>query len=140
MDLAPPADIDEAVDELKRVLPRTALAIEIHIPVLPPSANDMNEYGKGRVFNSKAYKNWRYNAGLIVKSQKPAGIVGPYKLTIQAERPAKRRDLDNILKPISDLLQDAGVIANDCYCEMISARWLTQMDGISVRVERAGVQ
>lgn len=112
-------------------------AIEVHIPVLPPSANDMNNYGRGRVYNSKAYKNWLRDAGLVVKGQRPSGIVGPYKLIIQAVRQNKRADIDNLIKPTSDLLQLVGVVANDCHCEFVSARWVTVGEGMSVRVERA---
>ncbi len=114
-----------------------ATAIEVHIPILPPSANRMNGHGRGRVYRSAAYEKWLNNAGIIVKAQRPAGIVGPYKLMIQAVRPNKKFDCDNIIKPTSDLLQLVGVIANDCHCEFVSARWVTQGEGMSVRVERA---
>ncbi len=112
-------------------------AIELHVPVLPPSANDMNNYGRGKVYRSKAYQRWLNDAGLIIKSQKPEGIVGAYRLTIQAVRQNKRADIDNIIKPTSDLLQLVGVVANDCYCEFVSARWISQGEGMSIRVERA---
>lgn len=112
-------------------------AIELHIPVLPPSANDMNNYGRGNVYRSKAYEKWLNSAGLIIKSQKPCGIVGAYKLTIQAVRKNKRADIDNLIKPASDLLQLVGVVANDCYCEFVSARWISVGEGMSIRIERA---
>jgi Holliday junction resolvase RusA-like endonuclease len=115
----------------------THSAIELHIPVLPTSANDMNGYGRGTVYRSKAYEKWLNSAGLIIKSQKPGGIVGAYKLTIQAVRQNKRADIDNIIKPTSDLLQLVGVVANDCYCEFVSARWVSQGEGMSIRLERA---
>lgn len=114
--------------------------IEIHIPVLPPSANDMHGYGRGRVYRSKAYSKWLSDAGLFVNRQRPEGIVGPYKLTIQAARRNNQADIDNLIKPTSDLLQEAGVIANDCYCEFVSARWVTTGEGILIRIEPAGLE
>lgn len=114
--------------------------IELHIPVLPPSANDMHGYGRGRVYRSTAYKKWLNDAGLLVKSQKPAGIVGPYKLTIQASRRNNRADVDNIIKPTSDLLELVGVVANDCHMEFVSARWVTTGEGLLIRIEKAGVE
>ena len=117
----------------------TATAIELHIPVLPPSANRMNGYWRGRVCRTPAYERWLAAAGAIVNSQKPAGIVGAYKLSIQAVRQNKKADIDNIIKPTSDLLQMCGVVANDCHCEFVSARWVTQGEGMTVRVERAVV-
>ena len=114
-----------------------ATAIELHIPVLPPTANAMTNYGRGRVYRSKAYEKWLNAAGNIIKSQKPCGIVGPYKLSIQAKRQNKKADIDNLIKPLSDLLQLVGVVANDCHCEFVSARWVSQGEGMSIRVERA---
>lgn len=116
---------------------RAATAIELHIPVLPPSANRMNGHGRGRVYRTKAYENWLRNASLVVLSQRPPGIVGAYKLSIQAVRRNKKADIDNLIKPTSDLLQLVGVVANDCHCEFVSARWVSQGEGMSIRVERA---
>lgn len=77
----------------------------------------------------------------MAKAQKPKPVIGAYKLTIQARRPDKRRrDLDNLIKPVSDLLADIGVIADDCHCEMITARWVTSGKPFTVRVEPAGVE
>ncbi len=74
-------------------------------------------------------------------SQKPVGIVGPYKLSIDAVRPDKRkRDLDNLFKATSDLLVEIGVIGDDCQCEMISARWVTTGEGMTVRISKAGLE
>lgn len=115
----------------------TASAIEVHIPVLPPSTNRMHKHTRRGVHRSDTYEAWLQSAGLIVKSQRPAGIVGPYKLSIQAVRQNKRADIDNLIKPTSDLLQLVGVVANDCHCEFVSARWVTEGEGMSVRVERA---
>ncbi len=67
-------------------------------------------------------------------------IKGPYKISITAARPDNRkRDLDNILKPISDLLKTMGAIEDDHLCEMLTARWVTSGDGVTVRLEPAGI-
>lgn len=52
-------------------------------------------------------------------------IEGPYKLTLLAVKPDKRkRDLDNLFKAASDVLEGAGVVSNDANCMWIEARWV----------------
>lgn len=119
---------------------RTPLAVELSLPY-PPSGNALWRSNRGRVHKSERYTRWLKDAGYIALEQRPGGIVGPYKISIQATRPDKRRrDLDNLLKPISDLLVSVGVIEDDSRCEMISARWVTIGEGVSVRIERVGLE
>ena len=90
---------------------------------------------------SKEYTDWLLEAGLVARSQRPGSIKGLYKLTMQVARPDKRqRDLDNLLKPTNDLLKSIGVIEDDHFCEMLTARWVTTGEGITVRIEPAGVE
>jgi len=63
-------------------------------------------------------------------------VIGPYELTVRVSRPDERkRDLDNLLKPISDLLCSIGVIEDDSLCRRILAEWITDGDGMIVRIE-----
>lgn len=116
--------------------------IELHLPY--PNgcgANRMWTHGyKGPKLSAK-YEKWLHDAGYLALGQRQGKISGPYKLTIHAVRPdRKKRDLDNIIKPISDLLVSVGIIQDDHLCEMLSARWVTQGEGITVRIESAGVE
>jgi crossover junction endodeoxyribonuclease RusA len=116
------------------------VTIQLHIPY-PPSANRLWVRAKKDMRKSDEYAQWLTEAGWHVKSQKPGAIQGPYKISVQAARPDKRRrDLDNLLKPIGDLLQSVGVIENDSDCEMITARWLTFGSGVQVLIDPAGVE
>lgn len=113
---------------------------ELHLPY-PPSANNLWERARHGMRKTDAYKNWLLYAASEARKQKPEAIDGPYHLSIQVKRPDKRRrDLDNLVKPISDLLVSVGVIEDDCHCEMLTARWVTAGDGLYVRVQRAGVE
>ncbi len=113
---------------------------ELYLPY-PPSANDMWGYGRGRVFKSAEYKKWIVDAGLILNTQHPKPVLGPYKLTVQLRVGGVKMDLDNSIKPTNDLLQTMGVIKNDKFCKQLSARWVTSgWDGLYVRVEPAGVE
>jgi crossover junction endodeoxyribonuclease RusA len=90
---------------------------------------------------SPRYERWLNDAGFLAKSQIRGTVHGPYHLTIQAVRPdRKRRDLDNIIKPISDLLVKIGAVDDDCHCEMLSARWVTSGDAVFVRITPAGLE
>jgi crossover junction endodeoxyribonuclease RusA len=51
-------------------------------------------------------------------------IIGEYTLEIAAVKPDKRRrDLGNLEKAVSDLLQKAGVIQDDYLCQDIHLHW-----------------
>lgn len=90
---------------------------------------------------SDRYTAWLKQAGLVALTQRRGHIAGQYHLSIQASRPDRRaRDIDNLIKPISDLLQHIGVVRDDCDCEMVSARWVTAGEGVTVRVSPAGVE
>lgn len=116
--------------------------ILLHIPELAPSANRNTRFGKGRAYSSPRYREWMKEYVPHIQEQaNGAQIKGAYKVSITAARPDKRRrDVDNQIKPISDLLQRSGVIEDDCYCEFVSARWVTVGDGIAIRIEKAGVE
>jgi Holliday junction resolvase RusA-like endonuclease len=114
--------------------------IEIRLPY-PVSANDLWSLTRTGMRKSDAYKAWLTEAGWEAKAQRPGKIIGPYKLSIHAVRPdAKRRDLGNLEKAVSDLLQSLQIIENDCLAEMITMRWVTSGEGITVILEPAGVE
>ena len=114
--------------------------VEISIPY-PPSANRLWTRTRKGMRRSDSYNRWLDTAGWKLIGQKPKRITGRYKISILAVRPDNRiRDLDNILKPISDLLQTHKVIRNDSDCEMLCARWVTAGEGVTVRIEPAGVE
>ena len=51
-------------------------------------------------------------------------IAGKYKMRIIVERPDRRkRDLDNVIKALSDVLVSAKIIADDHYCIEFSMAW-----------------
>jgi len=93
---------------------------------LPPSVNRLwRTTSKGGMYRSPKYTAWRkvavQNAVLQAGQRK---INGPYKFTLEAVRPDKRkRDLDNLLKAASDCLVEAGII-DDSQCEWIEAKWV----------------
>lgn len=121
---------------MRGVVPELPVAGSVPLPVMgarpmtvmvlpwPPSANSLWRTVNGRVIKSKTYRDWLTLAGWDLKAQRPEAIKGRYRLTVVAIRPdQRRRDLDNLLKPISDLLKDCGVIEDDCLAQSVMAGW-----------------
>lgn len=99
--------------------------LEFCIPY-PPSTNRIWRQGKGRVHKSDEYKHWTAIAAWEIRRQigPQAVITKPFKIIIKVNRPDRRkRDLDNLIKPILDLIAHYGLIENDSLCHWIDARW-----------------
>lgn len=77
------------------------------------------------MYRSEEYTSWSKHAEWAVAAQvRGQHISGEYMLEIIAVKPNKRRrDLGNLEKAVSDLLQKAGVIEDDYLCQDIHLRW-----------------
>ena len=83
----------------------------------PVSVNAMyKNIRKGRA-KSQRYMTWARSAGWSIKEQKPEPIKGWYTLTLVLhEKDKRRRDPDNFVKAVSDLLVTHNLIDDDCMC------------------------
>jgi crossover junction endodeoxyribonuclease RusA len=107
-------------------------ALTFELP-MPPSVNKMyrNVPGKGRA-KTKDAKVWAHEAGWILVTQRNRTgrhkcLTGAIEVEVSAYRPAsRRRDLDNILKAILDLLTSTQTIADDSQVVAINARWVSE--------------
>ena len=64
-----------------------------------------------------------------------AVIEGKFELKIRVRRPDnRRRDLDNLLKALSDGLVKGGVIEDDHLCEGIDIRWIDVGDPCEIEI------
>ena len=105
----------------------------IRLP-FPPSVNRTRKVDRA----NRKLATWKRNAGKELLLQPVMPIVEPYHLDITLERPDKRRrDLDNFLKPILDLLQEHGVTPDDSQCQGITVRWADSVSGPVVLVKAA---
>jgi crossover junction endodeoxyribonuclease RusA len=108
----------------------------------PPSTNNLfKNIGKGRA-RTAAYNAWINEALWMVKAQRPASVTGRFTFEMLVQRPDKRaRDIDNLTKPVLDLLKKAGVIRDDSDAKRIVLEWSddapTKGAGVSVMVEAA---
>jgi crossover junction endodeoxyribonuclease RusA len=101
----------------------------ITLDAMPPplSACYKNAAGRGRV-KTQRYKVWE-NRHLMINPQLRGAVkfTTAVRVHIGIIRPDKRkRDLDNLLKPICDLLVAGRVLADDSLIHELSIRWHTR--------------
>lgn len=116
-------------------------AIRIPITDMPPSANAMRSHfisdGQVKSTKSKAYAAWKKAAAWEIAAARAGRIDGPYRLYIAVQRDwrtKRARDIDNIIKPVSDALVAAGVVADDSLAEEVRAKWADNLGGPAVVV------
>ena len=103
------------------------------LPV-PPSANRIWRVTKtGRTYKAPEYVSWLKTAGWEVHLQRSRKepITGPVSLTITLPK-GTRGDVDNRVKPVGDLLEACGIVAND---RQISTSTITRGTGEHCVVE-----
>jgi len=102
----------------------------------PPSLNGNWRSVRGRVVKSKTYKGWLMRAGWAIQQQKPfVDIMPPLSVEIALGPPDRRkRDLDNLIKPILDLCCKHGLMQDDCDVHRLLAYWCRDIDN-GARVE-----
>lgn len=113
--------------------------IRIAISEMPPSANGMRAHfiadGKVRSVKSKTYAAWKKAAAWEIAAARPGKITGPYRLYIAVQRDWRSKraaDIDNKIKPVSDALVAAGIVADDSLAEEVNAKWADNLGGPAV--------
>lgn len=114
--------------------------IVISLP-FAPSMNRLWRISRhGGMHKSKVYQEWLAECGALIYQGQVVPILGSYRLLIEAVRPDKRRrDIDNLIKAVSDVLQDTGLVENDCLCEEVTAKWVKSGPAMLVTVEKIDV-
>lgn len=86
---------------------------------VPPSANALYvQLASGERVKTRAYRNWLNSQSLRLRMR----ACPPEERNISVEIEAnidRRRDLDNLVKPILDALQHEGIIRDDRYVDHI---------------------
>lgn len=99
----------------------------IELP-FPPSLNNCFEnLPRGGRKTTQRYRDWICEALWMLQSQKPAKHLSGVSVTIGFVAPDKRkRDVDNLLKPVLDLLVTGQVIKDDSnkYVMSVTGKWL----------------
>lgn len=90
----------------------------------PPSTNGLYKNVKGGRVKTARYVAWQVLATLQLRQQRPTPVSGRYRLSLTLDAPdARRRDADNLIKAVSDLLVSQGVISDDHMAQAISVEW-----------------
>lgn len=116
-----------------------AAALTVRLPY-PPSANRLWRNVRGRTIRSPEYDAWleaaAWEVARIVSMQHDRkGVAGPYGLTVRVCPPDRRhRDLDNLIKPLSDALAKGGAVENDRFCQRIEIEWCPDAKGVVATV------
>ena len=81
----------------------------------PPTVNTYYTVARGRKILSSRGRHYKDTAHWLVKTQSNgAPLKGPISVFVRAYPPDKRkRDIDNILKPVLDVLTTAGIYKDD---------------------------
>ena len=97
----------------------------IAILPVPPSANSLYIAKDRHRYISPVYKRWLREARVLMRCLDTFPAKTPLRVDIDVVL-SRRRDLDNIIKPILDSMQPskawAGVIPDDRYVDVIEAR------------------
>ena len=105
----------------------------------PPSLNNAFVNGaKGR-FKSPAYKAWAWVAQADLRKQSGWHVPGRVRVCIAISRADTKADLDNLIKPVLDILVAAGRIADDRNVVSIEAEFADIL-GVRVSVTRTPEQ
>lgn len=101
----------------------------------PPSVNKAwrNVAGKGRV-RTGDYNDWKTEALWRIKLQKVAPVKGHVIVIIGVERESMLADIDNMVKPLLDVLGEkggAGIIKDDKFVMASAFAWAPMADGLA---------
>ena len=88
----------------------------------PPSANHLYVRTRGGQARSAEYKAWLQNCGWLFIAERCPKFAKPAPLGVSIEaHVSRRRDVDNLIKPILDLLEAAGGVEDDRYVDEVFA-------------------
>lgn len=105
-----------------------------HLP-FPPSTNRLWRIAGKRMYRSKRYLEWLGECALALELENRPEIDYPFNIEIVVGRPdRRRRDLDNLAKPILDCLQHCMIIKDDCHNQQMSLMWSNEIEGCKVTI------
>ncbi len=102
--------------------------IVLSLPYPPSLWKLYNGFGRKR-HKSDEYKGWLGEALVEIVRAKQTPIAGKFSISILVGRPDERqRDLDNIVKPVLDALQNHKLVISDHLAESITIAWSSTVE------------
>ena len=119
------------MEDIKKAAIRTTSRIDAHhsmILPMPPSANQMfGRTAKGWIYKTRRYRDWELECMKRCMVMRSRGEIKPlpdpctYGMLIVSDMP-RNRDLDNVIKPLSDLLVKQKLTPDDRFLDQINAQ------------------
>lgn len=114
------------------------IAARLHLPIPPSTNNLFVTRGKLRV-KSERYLRWINDAGKHIVIQRVPKLIGEVAVTLWVPRD-NRRDADNEIKPVLDLLVRHQVIERDSMGYVVSiAAHVADREDVLVEIRQADV-
>ena len=108
----------------------------------PPSSNNRLMSARGRLIKTGRYRSWQQATADMVREQiRGRPLEGRLRLTMRVHMPDRRkRDLDNLVKPIQDALQLAGLYYDDSQIKHLDIMevGVDPIGGIEIEVTETG--
>lgn len=127
-------------DALREQWPRqVANIVQIELPY-PVSTNAlwMRSGTTGQIIKSPRYATWFRAAGNELEMQRPGCVKGRYSLEVLVQEKSGRRDIDNLIKGLSDLLVAHQVIEDDSLARRVTIEWSDTAKGAWVTIMKWG--
>ena len=104
---------------------------------MPPTTNNLFSGNGKRRYRSAEYESWIRSAGYHINAQRPPLMSGKVAILIEVEEPktARRQDVANREKAVTDLLVSHRVIQGDDqrFVRELTMRW-APVEGVRVTV------
>lgn len=91
---------------------------------MPPSTNGLYRNSGKKRFKTRRYRTWLNAAGHDVTQQPCQRHLGHYSISVYiCPRDKRKRDVDNHLKAISDLLVEHRLVEDDSLAQSAHVEW-----------------
>lgn len=88
----------------------------------------------GERMKTEIYEAWLNLASAELTRQPPWHVSGKFRVRLQFNQSKTRADLDNLIKPVLDLLQNTLRISSDRHAVEVRAQWSTITGGTKIEL------
>ena len=100
----------------------------------PISLNNVYGNSKSGRRKTKEYRAWMFQTSVEIRSQSVRRVEGNYQLELHVGNKCSRADIDNLIKPISDLLVKLGITEDDAKMKRCSSEYVSDRNNVLIRI------